>query len=167
MKGFVLLGLVFMISFVSAACEEGQIDVNSASISELDKIKWVGEATAENIINTRPFGSVDDLINVYGIGEVKLADIKAQGLACVGEDSENEEEPEETPEEVDEIIEKTPDKEKKEIKTITLTTQTIKSPENNENKGRYAIYGFVGFCLVLGVLFALKLRKGKYKNEFG
>ena len=36
------------------------------------------------MILIRPFTSVDDLIRINGIGPFRLADIKAQGLACVG-----------------------------------------------------------------------------------
>jgi DNA uptake protein ComE-like DNA-binding protein len=32
----------------------------------------------------RPFTSLDDLVRIKGIGPSRLADIKAQGLACVG-----------------------------------------------------------------------------------
>jgi len=83
--------------FASAACSEGQININNASLEDLDLIKWVGPATAQAIIDTRLFYSLDDLLNVSGIGETKLQDIKNQGLACVdvdddGSDSDSDEE---------------------------------------------------------------------------
>jgi hypothetical protein len=60
------------------------IDINSASLEELDEIKWIGPATAQNIIDARPFASIDELDDkVSGIGESKLADIIAEGKACV------------------------------------------------------------------------------------
>ena len=59
------------------------IDINTASLEELDKIYGVGPTIAQRIIETRPFTSVDDLIRVKGIGEKTLQKIKEQGLACV------------------------------------------------------------------------------------
>jgi hypothetical protein len=50
---------------------------------ELQGIIHVGPDRAAEIITRRPFGSVDDLTRVTGIGPSRLADIKAQGLACV------------------------------------------------------------------------------------
>ena len=83
-----LVLIIFLLSNISAFCNETQIDINTANSTELDKIKWVGPATAQNIINYRQnnqFDSVDELLNVSGIGQTKLSDIKAEGLACVEE----------------------------------------------------------------------------------
>ena len=162
--------ILFIISFTSASCEEGQIDINGASLGELDEIIYIGVARAKELITLRPFASVDELIKIGGIGDVYLSKIKEQGMACVGGEEI------EQVEELDEIIEEPlidveesegnsgEEKENQEPEMITLTTQTIKSPENIENKSNYALYGFVGFCFLLGVLFLL--RKRKYKNEF-
>lgn len=51
---------------------------------------------------------------------------------------------------------------------ISLNPKTIKTENNSETSDRsYAIYGFVGFCILLGFLFLLKIRKNKFeKNEF-
>lgn len=160
---FGALALVFIMlaSCVMAECGDEQIDINSASLEELDGLYGIGPVKAQAIIDARPFETVDELINVYGIGEVTLKNIKNQGLACV-ENREQEEIIEEIIENFEEIPEEP--KEKKEIETITLSTQTIKSPESKDKKSNYAIYGFVGFCVLLGILFAIK--KGRYKNEF-
>jgi competence protein ComEC len=64
-------------------CREGQIDVNTASKEELDRIINIGPVRAAEMIRLRPFSSVDDLIRIRGIGPQRLDDIKAQGLACV------------------------------------------------------------------------------------
>ena len=65
-------------------CNEGQVDLNSASIDELDLIIHISAARATGIVELRPFSSLDGLLNVSGIGPSRLADIKAQGVACIG-----------------------------------------------------------------------------------
>lgn len=56
------------------------VDVNRASAAELEELPGVGPATAEAIIAHRdrhgPFGSVDDLLDVRGIGEAKLEQLR-------------------------------------------------------------------------------------------
>lgn len=55
------------------------IDINVATKTELMKLPGVGETTAEHILLYRrqhgPFTSVEGLLNVKGIGKVKLAKI--------------------------------------------------------------------------------------------
>jgi competence protein ComEC len=68
----------------SGGCAPGQVDINIASPSELERIIHIGPARAADIVRLRPFGSVDDLVRVSGIAAVRLQDIKAQGIACVG-----------------------------------------------------------------------------------
>jgi competence protein ComEC len=60
------------------------IDINTASIERLEEIMHIGPARAQELINLRPFSSVDDLGRIKGIGPARIADIKSQGLACVG-----------------------------------------------------------------------------------
>lgn len=56
------------------------IDINNATKKELIKIKGIGEVIAERIIAYRlengPFQSIDELIEVKGIGEKKLSTIR-------------------------------------------------------------------------------------------
>lgn len=58
----------------------GTIALNSATAEELDQLPGVGPATAKNILEYRDsmggFQSIDDLLNVKGIGEKKLAKMK-------------------------------------------------------------------------------------------
>ena len=68
----------------SVGCEEGKVDVNSASAEELDLIIHIGPVRAAEAVQLRPFSSLDDLDRINGIGPSRLADIKAEGLACVG-----------------------------------------------------------------------------------
>ena len=136
-KGLVALVLIiFLLSNISAFCNETQIDINTANSTELDKIKWVGLATAQNIINYRQsnqFDSVDELLNVSGIGQTKLSDIKAEGLACV-EETGIENESNETP------IVDSENTEQAEGNSTTVTTPNIASntpqnPQKNSSGG--------------------------------
>lgn len=60
----------------------GIVDLNSASLSDLDSLPGVGPSTAQAIIDYRvangPYASVDDLLNVRGIGPSKLAAMRAR-----------------------------------------------------------------------------------------
>jgi competence ComEA-like helix-hairpin-helix protein len=153
---FVLI--IFLVLSVSAQCSEGQIDINSASAEELNQITQVGPATAEAIINSRPFNSIDGLLEVSGIGEKKLEKIKEEGLACVEKEETN----------VEEELEK---ESSEEILTpIRLSTNlNSKDIKSEDNKGilvkNLALCGIIGFCLVFGALFSFKFVR-KSKNEF-
>jgi len=59
------------------------VDINTASLAQLDTLVGIGPVYAQRIIDGRPYSSVDDLIRVNGIGEKTLQKIKDQGLACV------------------------------------------------------------------------------------
>lgn len=54
------------------------------------------------------------------------------------------------------------------IETINLNPKTIKIGDNSKDSSRnYARYWLVGFCILLGFLFLLKIRKDRLnKNEF-
>ena len=84
-----LILILLRIASVSAQCNSTQVDINSASADELDRLYGIGPSKAQGIIGSRPFRSVDDLINVSGIGTVTLEKIKEQDLACVKEENES------------------------------------------------------------------------------
>lgn len=60
------------------------VDINKASIEEVQQIIHIGPARAEDLVKLRPFKSVDDLTKISGIGPARIKDIKAEGIACVG-----------------------------------------------------------------------------------
>jgi competence protein ComEA len=67
----------------SAAAAPGQpIDLNTATLEQLDTLAGVGPATAQKILDFREehggFGSVDELAQVPGIGEKRLASLREQ-----------------------------------------------------------------------------------------
>jgi competence protein ComEA len=66
----------------SVATTAPRINLNSATATELDTLPGVGPSTAQAIISYRnrkgPFGKVEDLLNVPGIGPAKVAAIRDQ-----------------------------------------------------------------------------------------
>ncbi|VVB83329.1 Helix-hairpin-helix motif protein [uncultured archaeon] len=185
-KAGAILLFIFLISNISAICSETQIDINSASAEELDKLVGIGTAKAQAIILARPFSSLDDLINVKGIGEVTLTNIKTQGLACVNSENKiatdnvtenvnyeitnnfsiNNEVKIETisaPENLTSSEEKP--QETASLNPISLDAQNIKSENNKETlKRNLSFYGIIAICVIFGALFLYKNRKRK--NEF-
>ena len=67
----------------SGGCSGDQVDINSAPVEELDRIIHIGPARAAQMVTLRPFTSLDDLVRIKGIATARLADIKAEGIACV------------------------------------------------------------------------------------
>jgi competence protein ComEA len=57
------------------------VDINQATVVDLDRLPGVGPSTARAIVDHRtrngPFASVDDLLAVRGIGPAKLAELRA------------------------------------------------------------------------------------------
>jgi competence protein ComEA len=52
------------------------ININSASEQELDSLSGVGPATATKIINSRPYGSINDLLDKKIVGSKVFQTIK-------------------------------------------------------------------------------------------
>jgi competence protein ComEC len=59
------------------------IDINRAGLQELTRIIHVGPARAQQIIEGRPFGSLDELSRIPGIDANRVEDIRQQNLAFV------------------------------------------------------------------------------------
>lgn len=161
--------LIFLINFALASCGENQVDINSDSAEELDRLNGIGPVKAQAIIETRPFESLDDLIDVYGIGSTTLEKIKNQGIACVESEGEiDNEEVEETPEEVivEEISYEDENEEPFEPEAIVLNSpKDIKGEQSSRvDERNYAAYGFAAFSIFIGILFLVQ--RNRYKNEF-
>ncbi len=174
----------FVLCTVSALCEDNQIDINAASLSNLDKIIGIGPVLAQRIIDSRPFISVNDLIKVNGIGNITLEKIKQQNLACVSDENkpgEKDKETEASNETSQENISNSSDNLFNSSKTssskvsdnsrgalINLTesdTKDIKSKKFEFNSENLALYGLITFSLFIAVLFLIRKLK-KPKTEF-
>lgn len=49
------------------------LDLNTATFEELMTVPQIGPATAEQIVNNRPFEKLEGLLEIYGIGDAKLS----------------------------------------------------------------------------------------------
>lgn len=179
---------VLILPLIAASCNETQIDINNSTIEELDLIYGIGEAKAQNIIDSRPFENLGELINVSGIGEYTYNKIMEQDLICISSEFKKNSSVEkisktENSTEFDEDF----SKEKKENfferreekmnnftetsknitkKTIYLNPKTIKKEKTNSSLGEknYTKYSIIAFCILLFFLYSIKPRKKK--NEW-
>jgi competence protein ComEA len=65
---------------LAAAPSGGLVNINTATLEQLDALQGVGPSTAQKIIDYRtangPFSTIDDIKNVSGIGDAKFAAMK-------------------------------------------------------------------------------------------
>ena len=80
-KVLLIVGFLLSSMFVGQAFA-GSININTASVEQLQEIHGVGEKTAKAIVKHRKehgkFKSASDLMNVKGIGEKKYAKLKSE-----------------------------------------------------------------------------------------
>lgn len=88
-RWWLFIGIVLAVSFVfiiigqqtskrtpTVQARPVVVNVNSASLAELDELPRISETMAQAIIDGRPYSSVDDLVRVYGIGPKTLEMIR-------------------------------------------------------------------------------------------
>ena len=76
----VVPGMAESADLQAVSANDGRIDINRAGVSELSDLPGVGAVLAGRIVAYRerngPFAAVEDLLDVSGIGEGKLAAIR-------------------------------------------------------------------------------------------
>lgn len=68
---------------INLEAEEEKININTAPLESLINIVHIGESRGIELISLRPFTSLDDLSKINGISELRVKDIKNQGIAFV------------------------------------------------------------------------------------
>lgn len=183
------LAALFLILFFSAGvyaqCNSTQVDINSANASELDRIYGIGPTKVQNIIYYREiqqFNSLEDMINISGIGSTTLNKIERQGIACVNlakqvsSKSAEIQSANESPQINNSAEINSANANINSPQEINLNSQN-ETPKNQVNSSststsifnsdKMPIYGLIAFSAFLCILFAAKkIRIKRYKSEF-
>lgn len=81
----ILFGLL---SLVVVSASFAAVDINTATVADLDSIKGIGPSTSAKMLEARktaPFKNWDDLIQrVPGIGDKRAAKLSSEGLTVNG-----------------------------------------------------------------------------------
>lgn len=75
------VGPIIPVELDEASCSG--VNINTASVEELEEIIHIGQDRSEDVVANRPFSSVEELVNIDGIEPAHIADILTEGLACV------------------------------------------------------------------------------------
>lgn len=82
MKRVLRTVLLSLILFPLAALAAGNVNINTADAATLEQVRGIGPSKAAAIVAYRdtngPFASVDDLVQVPGIGERTLEQMRDQ-----------------------------------------------------------------------------------------
>ncbi|MDO8424373.1 MAG: helix-hairpin-helix domain-containing protein [bacterium] len=147
-----LFSLFFPLLVFSA---DSCININTAPEEELERIKHIGQARAEQIISLREdklFSSLDELDRVIGIGPSRVSDIKKQGLACISGKSAPDSEPQQ----------------KEQLATTVPDAETASEENLAETKPQKPLNSLTLFstALIIAIFsgFAILLLKRKAKN---
>lgn len=80
--GALLLALTLATAGIASAVDEKKVNLNSASTQELTTLRGIGDKTAQAIVAYReshgPFKSVEELVEVKGIGEKLMTSLRDQ-----------------------------------------------------------------------------------------
>jgi competence ComEA-like helix-hairpin-helix protein len=78
-----MVAWMLCIGAIATACEQGppaegsiRVNVNTCTLTELETVPGIGEALAKVIVAGRPYQSVDQLLDVKGIGEKSLEKLR-------------------------------------------------------------------------------------------
>ncbi len=65
-------------------CGPNQVNINAAPVERLVMIRHIGPARADELIDLRPFNTLQELTRISGIGASRVDEIIDEGVACVG-----------------------------------------------------------------------------------
>ena len=76
MRALLPLALLVVMGLASPAAAADPIDLNNATQKELESLPGIGEKLAQDIIDNRPYASVDDLLQIPRFGKSRLTKIR-------------------------------------------------------------------------------------------